>query len=240
MLPVGSAPFGGWRHHLPSHFVVGLWMLGSGIKVSLWQQRRENHTTGLRPEENKPTALSGDGNAPLLPTAPPPEGEVLAPLCLEMLMSSEAESRANFPPPGWQRNWIRRGAKRPENPVTCFPLGEVPPQAGIGVHFHAPQARLYGFRCFRQRCLRKAAIKLIARRAIPQPSGQRPVKPKNLKNPRGEAPSTFPAESFEPSEPGPQSGPFTAEPSCDTMKPTDGDGVRRAISCFRRMLLGKH
>ena len=35
----------------------------------------------------------------------------------------------------------------------------------------------------------------------------------------------------------PQSGPFTAEPSCDTMKPTDGDGVRRAISCFCRMLL---
>ena len=27
-----------------------------------------------------------DGNAPLLPTAPPPEGEVLAALCLEMLM----------------------------------------------------------------------------------------------------------------------------------------------------------
>ena len=30
--------------------------------------------------ENKPTALTGVGNAPLLPTAPPPEGEVLAPL----------------------------------------------------------------------------------------------------------------------------------------------------------------
>ena len=26
------------------------------------------------------------------------------------------------PPKGWQRNWIRRGAKRPENPVTCFPV----------------------------------------------------------------------------------------------------------------------
>jgi hypothetical protein len=45
-----------------------------------------------------------------------------------------AESR--LPPPGWQRNWIRRGAKRPENPVTCFPLGEVVPQAPKGVHFH--------------------------------------------------------------------------------------------------------
>ena len=49
-----------------------LWMLGSGVKVSLWQQRRENHTTGLRPEENKPTVLTGDGNAPLLP----PVGDV--------------------------------------------------------------------------------------------------------------------------------------------------------------------
>ena len=37
--------------------VGALWMLGSGVKVSLWQQRRENHTTGLRPEENRQTAL---------------------------------------------------------------------------------------------------------------------------------------------------------------------------------------
>ena len=26
-----------------------LWVLGSGVNLSLWQQRRENHTTGLRP-----------------------------------------------------------------------------------------------------------------------------------------------------------------------------------------------
>ena len=30
-------------------------------------------------------------NAPLLPTEPPPEGEVLAALCLELLMSPKAE-----------------------------------------------------------------------------------------------------------------------------------------------------
>ena len=36
-----------------------LWVLGNGVNLSLWQQWRENHTTGLRPEENKPTALSG-------------------------------------------------------------------------------------------------------------------------------------------------------------------------------------
>ena len=49
-----------------------LWVLDSGVKVSLWQQRRENHTTGLRPEENRQTALTGDGNVPLLP----PVGDV--------------------------------------------------------------------------------------------------------------------------------------------------------------------
>ena len=39
-----------------AHFVVGLWMLGSGGNLSLWQQRRENHTTGLRPgkQANRP------------------------------------------------------------------------------------------------------------------------------------------------------------------------------------------
>ena len=37
------------------------------------------------------------GNAPLLPTAPPPEGEVLAALCLEILMSTNATRRADFP-----------------------------------------------------------------------------------------------------------------------------------------------
>ena len=67
---------------LPPPIQGVLWVLGGGVKLSLWQQRSENHTTGLRPEENKPTALTGDRNAPLLPTAPPPEGEVLAPLCL--------------------------------------------------------------------------------------------------------------------------------------------------------------
>ena len=28
------SPFGGWRHHLPPHFVVGLWML-SHVAMSL-------------------------------------------------------------------------------------------------------------------------------------------------------------------------------------------------------------
>ena len=29
-----QSPFGGWRHHLPPHFVVGLWML-SHVAMSL-------------------------------------------------------------------------------------------------------------------------------------------------------------------------------------------------------------
>ena len=103
---------------LPPPIQGALWVLGNSGNVSLWQQRRENHTTGLRPEENKPTALSGDRNAPLLPTAPPPEGEVLAPLCLEMLMSSEAESRANF---------SLRGKYRRRRHIYSSPSGDTTP-----------------------------------------------------------------------------------------------------------------
>ena len=63
------------------------------------------------PVENHTTALTRAGNTPLLPTAPPPKGEVLAALYLEMLMRPKAERRVNFP---------LRGKSR---------------VAGIGVHF---------------------------------------------------------------------------------------------------------
>ena len=33
----------------------------------------------------------------------------------------------------WQGNWIHRGAKRPENPVTRFPAGRRGPRSGEGV-----------------------------------------------------------------------------------------------------------
>ena len=69
-------------------------------------------------QANRP---SGVGNAPLLPTAPPPEGEVLAALCLVMLMSSEGKRRADFPLRG---KWCA---------------------APIGVHFRRAPAR---FACF--------------------------------------------------------------------------------------------
>ena len=130
MPPVGSRPpFGGWRHHLPP-LKRGNYGCSAACQFEFIKVTERKPYNRASPEGNKPTALAGDGNAPLLPTAPPPEGEVLAALCLDMLMRTKAVRRANFPPSGWQRNWIRRGAKRPENPVTCFPLGEVPRRRG--------------------------------------------------------------------------------------------------------------
>ena len=65
-----------------------------------------------------------------------PEGEILAALCLDVLMRPKAERRANFPLRGGKGTGFVGSRRATENPVTCFPLGEVPPQAGIGVHFH--------------------------------------------------------------------------------------------------------
>ena len=58
-----------------------------------------------RAGKNKQTALTGVGNAPLLPpaAASSPEEQILAGLCLEGLMSTEAGSRADFPLRGAQR-----------------------------------------------------------------------------------------------------------------------------------------
>ena len=57
-----------------------LWVLGSGINLNLWQQRRENHTTGLAPVEMHPYSRYA---------VLPPEGEVLATLCLDVLMRTK-------------------------------------------------------------------------------------------------------------------------------------------------------
>jgi len=64
--------------------------------------------------KNRQTTPLARGNTPLLPpsAASSPEGQILAALCFEMLMRTNAERREDFP---------RRV--------------EVPPQAGIGVHF---------------------------------------------------------------------------------------------------------
>ena len=102
---------------------------------------RGNHTTGLRPwKTSKPPC----GRWKCTPfgtfgTTFPPEGELLAVLCIEVLMSSEAERRANFPLRG----------KSPQGNRGAFPSGVSPV-----VRFSIP---------------RSGIIKLIARRAIPSP-----------------------------------------------------------------------
>ena len=66
------APCGSLRIQFPYHPLKGaLWVLGSDVNLSLWQQRRENHTTGLRPEENKQTSLRSRKCTPFGASAPP-------------------------------------------------------------------------------------------------------------------------------------------------------------------------
>ena len=97
---------------LPPPIQGALWVLSNGGNLSLWQQRSENHTTGLRPGENKPTALTGDGNAPLLPPVGDvfPGGGDFSALCIEMFMSLETERRENFPLRGKWCDSTKRGA----------------------------------------------------------------------------------------------------------------------------------
>ena len=82
----------------------------------------ENRTTGLRPWKTSKTPCGRWKCTPFgtFGTTFPPEGELLAVLCIEVLMSSEAERRANFPLRG----------KSPQGNRGAFPSGE---------------ARLYGF-----------------------------------------------------------------------------------------------
>ena len=85
--------------------------------ILLREMKTKQPPFGRKKQANRDSPV---GNAPLLPTAPlhgkasheifsrlmapykfrslaTPEGEVLAGLCLEVLMSTEAERRANFP-----------------------------------------------------------------------------------------------------------------------------------------------
>ena len=64
--PVGSRPpLVAGATTFPAHFVVGLWMLGSDVNLSLWQQRRENIQPGFaRKKTGKPRCARG--NTPLL------------------------------------------------------------------------------------------------------------------------------------------------------------------------------
>ena len=84
---------------------------------------------------------------------------------------------------GWQRNWIHRGAPRPANPVTCFPPGKVvAPATKGGMHFLARRAVVWFYTNWRL---------LSFRGALQQPSRQRRVKLKSLKNLRPSGPSTL-------------------------------------------------
>ena len=94
-----------------------LWMLGISGNLSLWQLQRENHTTGLSPWKCTPSAAFGgvspresvshDSQSPAAPyescSLATPEGEILAALCLVILMKLNEKQRANFPLRGAQR-----------------------------------------------------------------------------------------------------------------------------------------
>ena len=85
-------------------------------------------------EENQTTALTGAGNAPLLPptAASPPEGEILAVRCLEQLIEQDNKRRANFPLRGQVPRSGDRGA---------FPTGA----AWFACFPYRALVRLYGF-----------------------------------------------------------------------------------------------
>ena len=169
-----------------------LWVLGSDVNLSLWQQRRENHTTGLRPEENKQTSLRSRKCTPFGASAPP------------------------FP---WRGNFALRSAFGPisilrHNAAKTSPSGggavgrrgAFPRAAGAVLRFSLPMAALPptgGNNTHRREA------------AIPPPSaaegGCRPLSEANttlLHNPRrSRTPSpSEPFEPSEPSEPEPQSG----------------------------------
>ena len=151
----GSGPFGSWRRHFSSSRAGALWVLGSG-------GNRVHDNSGEKPSQpgfargkqaNRPT---GVGNAPLLvlrTTSPKgkhvtgfsgryksssfatPEGEVLAALCLEVLMRLKAERRANLP--------HRGRCRRQKGYIVWFslpPIGGIQNSSPAG-RYHHPRAK---------------------------------------------------------------------------------------------------
>ena len=55
------------------------------------------------------------------------------PLWWLLILLLQGEQCFSCVPFRWQGNWIHRGAKRPENPVTRFPAGRRGPRSGEGV-----------------------------------------------------------------------------------------------------------
>ena len=96
------------------------------------------------PEENKPTSLCSWKCTPFGAAHHFPRRGKFALLSAFEFISISKHSAARISPSGGD---VAAGDRR-----GAFPAGA---------------ARLYGFRCLWQRCRRQAAIKLIARRAIP-------------------------------------------------------------------------
>ena len=91
-VPLRHSPFGGWRHHL-ARWEACHWILSR-----------------LRLLTN-PVPL------------PPPQAGALWVLSHGAMSLQESIERPILPPEqGWQGNTIRKGAKRPENRVTRFPV----------------------------------------------------------------------------------------------------------------------
>ena len=89
----GVSPFGGWRHHLSAP-------LGS---VSL--------------DSQSPTAPYESSSL-----SPASGGTITRAYCRAIYEESVSRCFILLPEQGWQGNTIRKGAKRPENRVTRFPV----------------------------------------------------------------------------------------------------------------------
>ena len=111
-------------------------LCGSGSEGSEGSKGSEGVVSPLRGDEFYNSASRNEkpynraapvGNAPLLPTAPPPEGEVLAALCLKMLMGPKAERRAKFPLRGKGGALAPKGVHFRERSEVClFSSGRSP------------------------------------------------------------------------------------------------------------------
>ena len=118
-----------------------LWMLGISGNLSLWQLQRENRTTGLRPWEMHPfcrlrrrlstgkrlTQFSvACGSLRIVFACHPGGGDFSGAMPCDTY-EAEWEAESKLPSPG-----------------------EVPPQAGIGVHFHRAAGPVCRFSLARQ------------------------------------------------------------------------------------------
>ena len=132
------APCGSLRIQFPYHPLKGaLWVLGSDVNLSLWQQRRENHTTGLRPEENKQTSLRSRKCTPFGASAPPfPRRGNFALRSAFGPISILRHSAAKTSPSGGGAVGRRGAFPRAAGAVLRFslPMAALPPTGGNNTH----------------------------------------------------------------------------------------------------------